>query len=143
MADGSTAPFVMHGARDATVNGFGHIEEQVKGIERAVAENPGLAALHQAREVGGLSRIATQEPVFSQPPQIPGSGCRIAGQRWQDVFRLRPRGGHISQEQVDLRRLKPGQGDIEASNAGLLIRHLAERHIVSTARKRGLPSATR
>jgi hypothetical protein len=43
MADSSTAPFVMHGARDATVNGFGHIEEQVKGIERAVAENPGLA----------------------------------------------------------------------------------------------------
>ena len=36
-------PFVMHGARDAMAAGLGHIEEQVKGIERAVVENPGLA----------------------------------------------------------------------------------------------------
>ena len=33
----------MHGARAALSDGLGHIEEQVKGIERAVAENPGLA----------------------------------------------------------------------------------------------------
>jgi hypothetical protein len=68
-------------------------------------------ALHQAGEVGGFSRIAAQEPVFSQSPQIPASRCRIPGQSWQEVFWLRPRGGHISQEQVDLRRLKPGQRD--------------------------------
>lgn len=37
------AEFVMHGARAALSDGLGHIEEQVKGIERAVVENPGLA----------------------------------------------------------------------------------------------------
>ena len=36
-------PFVMHGARDAMVAGLTHIEEQVKGIEQAVVENPSLA----------------------------------------------------------------------------------------------------
>jgi Abortive infection C-terminus len=35
--------FVMHGARTAMAGGLSHIEEQVKGIERAVTENPGLA----------------------------------------------------------------------------------------------------
>jgi len=35
--------FVMHGARVAMAGGLPHIEEQVKGIERAVTENPGLA----------------------------------------------------------------------------------------------------
>ena len=36
-------PFVMHGARDAMAAGLAHIEEQVKGIEKAVVENPALA----------------------------------------------------------------------------------------------------
>lgn len=35
--------FVMLGAREAMASGLLHIEEQVKGIERAVTENPGLA----------------------------------------------------------------------------------------------------
>ena len=43
MAEAVTAPFVMHGARDAMTGGLAHIEEQVKGIEQAVVENPGLA----------------------------------------------------------------------------------------------------
>jgi hypothetical protein len=43
MAGALTSPFVMHGARDAMASGLSHIEEQVKGIEQAVAENPGLA----------------------------------------------------------------------------------------------------
>lgn len=43
MADALTAPFVMHGARSAIAGGLLHIEEQVKGIERAVTDNPGLA----------------------------------------------------------------------------------------------------
>ena len=43
MAEASTAPFVMHGARDAIAGGLAHIEQQVEGIERAVVENPGLA----------------------------------------------------------------------------------------------------
>ena len=70
--------------------------------------------VHQAGEVVGLACVAAQEPVFSQQPQIPSSRCRIRRQRWQDIVRLRPRGGHIRQEQIDLRRLKPGQGDIES-----------------------------
>ena len=43
MAELSTDPFVMHGARDAMAGGLAHIEEQVKGIEQAVVENPSLA----------------------------------------------------------------------------------------------------
>ena len=43
MANPPTAPFVMHGAHDAIACGLVHIEEQVQGIERAVAEQPGLA----------------------------------------------------------------------------------------------------
>lgn len=35
--------FVMYGARAAMAGGLSHIEEQVKGIEQAVVENPGLA----------------------------------------------------------------------------------------------------
>ncbi len=33
----------MHGARDALATGLAHIEEQVRGIEQAVVDNPGLA----------------------------------------------------------------------------------------------------
>ncbi len=43
MAEIPTAPFVMHGARDAMAAGLAHIEEQVNGIEQAVVEKPGLA----------------------------------------------------------------------------------------------------
>ena len=43
MAAPAPQPFVMHGARDAMAGGLAHIEEQVKGIEQAVVENPGLA----------------------------------------------------------------------------------------------------
>lgn len=43
MAASAQHPFVMHGARDAMAGGLAHIEEQVKGIEQAVVENPGLA----------------------------------------------------------------------------------------------------
>lgn len=35
--------FVMHGARMAMAGGLTHIEEQVKALERAIVENPGLA----------------------------------------------------------------------------------------------------
>jgi hypothetical protein len=38
-----TGDFVMHGARAAIAAGLSHMEEQVKGIELAVIENPGLA----------------------------------------------------------------------------------------------------
>jgi hypothetical protein len=38
-----TGEFVMYGARASMAAGLSHIEVQVKGIERAVVENPGLA----------------------------------------------------------------------------------------------------
>ena len=41
--DAGASPFIMHGARTAIASGLLHIEEQVKGIELAVADNPGLA----------------------------------------------------------------------------------------------------
>ena len=43
MAEALTAPFVMYGARDAIAAGLTHVEQQVRSIEQAVAENPGLA----------------------------------------------------------------------------------------------------
>ena len=43
MADSPVTVFVMHGARDAIASGLTHVEQQVKSIEQAVAENPGLA----------------------------------------------------------------------------------------------------
>ncbi|MBI1849039.1 MAG: abortive infection family protein [Planctomycetes bacterium] len=43
MAEPLATPFVMHGARDAIAGGLVHVEEQVKSIEQAVIEHPGLA----------------------------------------------------------------------------------------------------
>ena len=43
MTESPNAHFIMHGARDAMAAGLVHIEEQVKSIEQAVVENPGLA----------------------------------------------------------------------------------------------------
>lgn len=43
MAQSFATTFVMHGARDAVAGGLTHVEQQVKSIEQAVAENPGLA----------------------------------------------------------------------------------------------------
>lgn len=43
MTSNSIPLFVMHGARDAISGGMVHIEQQVKSIELAVTENPGLA----------------------------------------------------------------------------------------------------
>ena len=43
MAEVMPSPFVMHGARDAIAGGLAHVEQQVKSIEQAVVENPGLA----------------------------------------------------------------------------------------------------
>jgi hypothetical protein len=43
MPESLATPFVMHGAHDAVAGGLTHVEQQVKSIEQAVAENPGLA----------------------------------------------------------------------------------------------------
>jgi Abortive infection C-terminus len=73
MAESVTAPFVMHGARDAMENGFAHIEEQVKGIERAVAENPGLAFDLAKTLVESTCRAVLHERVvvFSESDELP------------------------------------------------------------------------
>ena len=42
MAEVPTAPFLMHGARDAMAGGLAHIEAQVESIEQAVVKTPGL-----------------------------------------------------------------------------------------------------
>src|SRR5436190_22573339 len=39
----AVSEFTMHSARAAMAGGLAHIEEQIRGIERAVVENPGLA----------------------------------------------------------------------------------------------------
>lgn len=44
MAEASSAAFVMHGARAAIVGGLNHIDQQVRSLEQAVGENPGLAS---------------------------------------------------------------------------------------------------
>jgi len=43
MAEALSSTFTMHGARAAMAAGLQHIEEQVRGIEQAVTENPALA----------------------------------------------------------------------------------------------------
>ena len=43
MAESGSAPFVMYGARDAIAAGLTHVEQQVRSIEQAITENPGLA----------------------------------------------------------------------------------------------------
>lgn len=43
MAEAPDQPFIMHGARDAVAGGLVHVEQQVRSIEQAVVENPGLA----------------------------------------------------------------------------------------------------
>jgi len=50
MAEALTAPFVMHGARDAIACGLVHIEEQVKAIECAVATRAESATIQTERE---------------------------------------------------------------------------------------------
>lgn len=73
MADALTAPFTMHGARNAIAGGLVHIEEQVKGIERAVVENPGLAFdLAKTLVESACRTILTERKVtFSSDDDLP------------------------------------------------------------------------
>jgi hypothetical protein len=43
MAEALASSFSMHGAREASANGLGHIDQQVRSLELAVQENPSLA----------------------------------------------------------------------------------------------------
>src|SRR5438128_2545414 len=73
MAEALTAPFVMHGARDAIAGGLAHIEEQVKGIERAVVENAGLAFDLAKTLVESTCRAVLSERLiaFSEADDLP------------------------------------------------------------------------
>lgn len=66
-------PFVMHGAREALTVGLAHIEEQVRSIEQAVAENPALA-FDLARtlvETVCRSVLAERRIAFSEDDDLP------------------------------------------------------------------------
>lgn len=69
----ATLAFVMHGARDAIAGGLSHIEEQVKGIELAVVENPSLAFDLAKTLVESLCRVVLSERsiAFSPDDDLP------------------------------------------------------------------------
>jgi hypothetical protein len=74
MASGPAgAEFVMYGARAAMVGGLSHIEEQVKGIERAVMENPGLAFDLAKTVVESACRtiLAERKIIFASDDDLP------------------------------------------------------------------------
>jgi hypothetical protein len=68
MAEALNGPFAMHGARDAIAGGLSHIEEQVKGIERAVTENPGLTFDLAKTLVESVCRTVLSERSISFSP---------------------------------------------------------------------------
>lgn len=63
----------MHGARAAMADGLTHIEEQVKGIERAVEENPGLAfdLAKTVVESACKTILADRKVVFGSDDSLP------------------------------------------------------------------------
>jgi hypothetical protein len=73
MAENITASFTMHGARDAIEGGLTHIEAQVKSIERAVVENPGLAFdLAKTLVESVCRRVLTERSIpFSEGDDLP------------------------------------------------------------------------
>ena len=73
MTEMPSASFVMHGARDALATGLAHIEQHVKGIERAVVENPGLA-FDLARtlvEIVCRTILSERNVAFSEEDDLP------------------------------------------------------------------------
>jgi hypothetical protein len=73
MAEALTASFVMHGARDAIARGLAHIEQQVRSIELAVVENPGLAFDLARTLVESVCRAVLNERsiVYDQSDDLP------------------------------------------------------------------------
>lgn len=68
-----SSDFVMYGARAAMAGGLSHIEEQVKGIERAVIENPGLAFDLSKTAVESTCRsiLTERKIVFASDDDLP------------------------------------------------------------------------
>jgi hypothetical protein len=73
MAESLATPFVMHGARDAVAGGLTHVEQQVKSIEQAVVENPGLAFDLAKTLVESVCRAVLNERniAFSEDDDLP------------------------------------------------------------------------
>ena len=73
MGESLATPFVMHGARDAVAGGLTHVEEQVKSIEQAIAENPGLAFDLARTLVESVCRAVLDERniTFSEHDDLP------------------------------------------------------------------------
>jgi hypothetical protein len=73
MADSLSNPFVMHGARDAIAGGLAHVEQQVRSIEQAVVENPGLAFDLAKTLVESVCRAVLSERsiAFSEDDDLP------------------------------------------------------------------------
>jgi hypothetical protein len=69
----ATAAFVMYAAREAMASGLGHVEEQIKSIELAVVENPGLAFdLAKTLIEGACKTILTEREVpFADADDLP------------------------------------------------------------------------
>jgi hypothetical protein len=82
MAEALTASFAMHGAREAMALGLSHIEQQVKALERAVAENPGLAFdLAKTLIESACRTILTERGAFCDPTDDLPKLFKIATQR--------------------------------------------------------------
>ena len=73
MAEGLTSPFIMHGARNAIASGLTHVEQQVKSIEQAVAENPGLAFDLAKTLIESVCRavLGERKIVYSEDDDLP------------------------------------------------------------------------
>lgn len=73
MAETLKQPFVMHGARDAIAGGLAHVDQQVKSIEQAVVENPGLAFDLAKTLVESVCRSVLKERsiTFSEDDDLP------------------------------------------------------------------------
>jgi hypothetical protein len=70
-----TGDFTMHGARAAMTGGLTHIEEQVKSIERAVVENPGLAFDLAKTVVESACRAILTERKIAFSPTMTCQSC--------------------------------------------------------------------
>lgn len=80
----------MHGARTASAAGLAHIVEQVKALERAVAENPGLAFDLARTLVESACRtiLVERKQTFSEDDDLPKLFKAVA-----NVLPLLPSGG--------------------------------------------------
>src|SRR4051812_49149047 len=86
-----------------------------RAIIRWVAKDPiRQHPVHQALEVGNLLGIATHQPVFAEQPDVTSPRCSLLRKSWNGVDWLRRRRGHVCEQQINFRRFKACQRDIES-----------------------------